>query len=87
VAHIVARYTVASYAEWRRMVDEHAATLPWHGVTRLEVFCSAHDPTDVLLIFEGDDVEQLRRTWDSGQLRQWRHEGGTLAEVLYLPAP
>ena len=87
MAHIAARYRVTSYEDWRRGVDEHAAALPWPGVTRLEVFRSAHDPSDVLIVFEGPDVEQLRTTWDSGQLRQWRHEGGTLAEVLYVPDP
>jgi hypothetical protein len=87
VARIVARYQVTSYAEWRRMVDECLPALRQRGISNVEVFHAAHGPSDVLLIFEGASVERLRATWDSGELRHWRHEGGALAEVLYVPDP
>jgi hypothetical protein len=87
VARIVARYEVTSYAEWRRVVDECLPALRQRGISNVEVFRAAQGSTDVLLIFEGASVERLRATWDSGELRQWRHEGGALAEVLYIPEP
>jgi hypothetical protein len=87
LAYVIGRYRVLSYPAWRRVFDENKASLRDHGVTGIHVFRNDLDPTTVLLLFEGDDAEQLRATWDSGVVRQWRHEAGSVEEEFFAEDP
>jgi hypothetical protein len=87
MAYILGRYRVLSYPGWRRVFDEKQALLHDLGFTSLHVFRNEREPDTVLLLFEGDDVEQLRATWDSGVVRAWRHEAGTLEEAFFSEDP
>jgi hypothetical protein len=87
VAYIIGRYRVLSYPEWRRVLDEKKALLRTHGVTDVHVFRNEREPDTVLLLFEGKDVKQLRATWDSGVVRNWRQEAGSLQEALFVEDP
>jgi hypothetical protein len=87
MAYIIGRYRVLSYLEWRRVFDEKKALLRDHGVTGIHVFRNEREPGTVLLLFEGNDVEQLQATWDSGVVREWRRDAGSLQEALFVEDP
>jgi hypothetical protein len=87
VAYVIGQYRVFSYSAWRRRVDERKASLRDDGVTGIRVFRNEQDPDTVLLLFEGDDVDQLRATWDSGAVREWRRGAGSMQEALFVEDP
>lgn len=87
MAYIIGHYRVQSYPGWRRVYDEKRPLLQEYGVLDAHVFCNDRDPTTVLVLLVGDDVGQLRAALDSGIVRAWRHEAGTLDEEFFVEAP
>ena len=87
MACIIGRFRVQSYAGWRRVFDDKKPLLRDYGVLDTHVFHNDRDPTSVLLLVEGNDVDQLRAALDCGVVRAWRHEAGTLDEEFFVEAP
>jgi hypothetical protein len=87
MAYILGRYRVPSYPAWRSVLEEKRLMLRDLGVTSLHVFRNERDPETVQLLFEGPNAEQLRTVWDSGAVREWRHDAGSLQEGLFVEDP
>src|SRR5216684_1104646 len=78
MAYIIGRYRVQSYPGWRRVYEEKRPLLRDYGVTDTHVFYNDRDPTSVLLLYVCNDSDHLRAALDSGVVRAWRHDAGTL---------
>jgi hypothetical protein len=84
---MIGRFRVQSFSEWRRVYEEKKPLLRDQGVTDSHVFSNDRDPTSVLLLVVGDDIDQLRAALDSGVVRAWRHDAGTLDEEFFAEVP
>ncbi len=68
-------------------MDEKKRLLRELGIADVHVFRNELEPSTVLLLFEGSDTAQLRAAWDSGVIRDWRQEAGSLQEALFVEDP
>jgi hypothetical protein len=83
--YIIGSYRVQDYAQWKRVFAEGAAWRQDRGVTSEQYFRNPQDRNNLVVLFEGEDVEELRYLWLSEEARQRRQRAGTLAETLYVP--
>ncbi len=87
MAYVLGGYRVLSYPAWRSVLDEKKPLLRDLGVTGIHVFRNERDPSIVLVLFEGDDAEQLQAAWGSGVLREWRQDAGSTQQALFVEDP
>jgi quinol monooxygenase YgiN len=64
------RHTVADFARWKVVYDEHDAMRKKFGCKKSEVFTNAHNPNDVLSVHQWDDKEQASKFMQSPDLKE-----------------
>jgi heme-degrading monooxygenase HmoA len=70
------RHTVADYAAWKSLFDEHGITRRANGSQGGRIFRSDDDPNEVLILLEWDDLERARLFADSDDLREAMERAG-----------
>ena len=77
MAYIIVRHTVADYARWKALFDADVANRQAGGSKGGQLFRSADDPNEVVMLFEWD-LEQARQFSQSKDLRAKMQEAGVL---------
>lgn len=74
------RHTVVDYRAWKPVFDEDGGTRRANGCGREQVFRSADDPNELVLLLEWDDLERARLYADSDDLRLALGRAGVIGE-------
>jgi hypothetical protein len=77
MAYIIVKHTVADYARWRLLFDADGANRQAGGSSGGQLFRSADDPNEVVMLFEWD-LEQARQFSQREDLRAKMQEAGVL---------
>ena len=87
--YLLVRHKVEDYARWRPIYDEHAATRKAGGASGSasgQVFRSAVNPNELVILLEWDDLEKARQFAQSEELRQTMQRAGVVdqPDVYFL---
>jgi heme-degrading monooxygenase HmoA len=74
--HILVRHKVQDYAKWRPVYEEHGAARKAAGCKGTQVFRSADDPGEIVILLEWDSIENARRFTQSQDLRDTMMRAG-----------
>ena len=77
VPYVIVKYKVADYARWKPIFDADGANRQAGGSKGGQLFRSADDPNEVVMLFEWD-LEQARQYSQSEELRAKMQEAGAL---------
>ena len=84
MAYVIVKHTVADYARWKSVFDADGASRQAGGSKGGQLFRSADDPNEVVMLFEWD-LEQARQFGQREELRLKMQEAGVLGPPeLYL---
>jgi heme-degrading monooxygenase HmoA len=74
--YVLVRHKVEDYAKWKPMFDDHGATRKASGFRGHHLFRDADDPSELVILFEVDDMEKARQFCQSEDLRQAMQRAG-----------
>ena len=77
MSYVIVKYKVADYARWKQIFDADGANRQAGGCKGGQLFRSADDPNEVVMLFEWD-LEQARQFSQSEELRAKMQEAGVL---------
>ena len=88
------RHKVEDFERWNLVFDEDAPTREASGSKGGYLFRNADDPNEVVILFEWDDLESVRRYGQTDELREKMQRAGVsdqpafyfLEEVEHLRA-
>ncbi len=84
--YILVRHKVQDYARWRPLYDEHGSPRKAVGCKGTQVFRSADDPNEIIILLEWDDLAKARRFTQSPDLRDTMQRAGVLGKPdIYFP--
>ena len=76
--YILVRHTVQDYAKWKTVYDEHGATRRANGSRGAQLFRSADNPNEMVILMEWDDLQKARQFAGSADLRQAMESAGVV---------
>jgi heme-degrading monooxygenase HmoA len=74
--YALVRHKVEDYARWKPIFVEDAANRQASGSMGGYLFRNADDPNELVILFEWDDLEKVRRFGQSDELRQKMQQAG-----------
>ena len=74
--YVLVRHKVQDYAKWKPIFDQRGATRQASGSQGGRLLRNAHDPNEVVVLFEWDDLEKARQFWSSADVRQTMQRAG-----------
>lgn len=74
--YALVRHKVEDYERWKPVFDEDAANREAGGSKGGYLFRNADDPNELLILFEWDELENVRRFGQSDELRQKMQRAG-----------
>ena len=77
MSYVIVKHKVADYARWKLIFDADGANRQAGGCKGGQLFRSADDPNEVVMLFEWD-LEQARQFSQSEELRAKMQEAGVL---------
>lgn len=77
MAYVIVRYTVTDYARWKALFDADGVNRHAGGSKGGQLFRSADDPNEVVMLFEWD-LDQARQLRQSEALGTKMQEAGVL---------
>ena len=83
--YVIVKYKVADYARWKPIFDADGANRQAGGSQGGQLFRSADDPNEVVILFEWD-LEQARQFSQREEVRAKMQEAGVLdpPEIYFL---
>ena len=85
MSYVIVKHKVVDYARWKPIFDADGANRQIGGSRGGQLFRSADDPNEVVMLFEWD-LEQARQYSQSEALRAKMREAGVLGspDVYFL---
>jgi heme-degrading monooxygenase HmoA len=77
MAYVMVKHTVADYARWKLVFDADGANRQARGSRGGQVFRSADDPNEVVILIEWD-LERARQFSQSEEFRAKMQDAGVL---------
>ena len=68
--YVLIRHKVTDFDSWQPIFDDHRRARESAGSTGGQIFQSAEDPTEVVVLLEWDSIEDARRFIHSKDLRE-----------------
>ena len=86
MTYLLVQHTVADYAKWKIMFDEHIATRKSFGSRGAQVMRSADNPNAVTVLMEWDSTQNAQKFADSDTLRKAMERAGvnSTPSILYF---
>ncbi|GAA4888256.1 hypothetical protein ACFPM3_18350 [Streptomyces coeruleoprunus] len=76
MAYLLIRQKFAEYTRWREAFDSLAQQRDALGLETVAVTTNTSDPSEAVVLFRFDDIEQLRKHFPSPELKEaWRRGG------------
>jgi hypothetical protein len=76
VPYTLVRHKVEDYARWKPVFDEDAANREASGSRGGYLFRNADDPNELLILFEWDELDNVRQFGQSEDLREKMQQAG-----------
>jgi hypothetical protein len=73
------RHTVADFAAWKKVFDEHEVTRKSFGAKKSEAFRNSDNGNEVIAIVEWDSKEQAKDFMEKSDLKSIMEHGGVLS--------
>ena len=85
ISYVIVKHTVADYGRWKTIFDADGANRQAAGSKGGQVFRSADDPNEVVMLFEWD-LEKARQFSQREEVRAKMREAGVLGspDVYFL---
>ena len=91
--YLLVRHKVEDYARWKPIFDEHGTTRQAAGSKGGQLWRSAEDPNELVLLLEWDDLDRARQFAESDDLREAMGRAGVtgrpdvhfLEEIVRVP--
>lgn len=74
--YALVRHKVEDYARWKPVFDDDAENREANGSMGGYLFRNADDPNELVILFEWDELENVRRFGRSEELREKMQEAG-----------
>jgi heme-degrading monooxygenase HmoA len=78
--HLIVRHKVQDYAQWKPVFDEHGSTRRASSSRGGQVFRSADDPHEVIVVLEWSDLESARQFVNSEDLKKAMARAGVAGQ-------
>ena len=80
------RVKVEDYAKWRPVAEGMSSFRASRGSKGARVFQNVDDPNEVVLLFEWDDLDVARQTFQSDEAREAMRRAGVIppANMVFL---
>ena len=83
--YAISRARVTDRALWERVWEESAPHRTGGEIRSIQVFRNPVDPTEIVLLWEVDDLAVLRERFQSEPALQAARECGATERVMYFP--
>ena len=77
-AYVLGRCKVTDFAKWKPHHDAHLPARQKAGLKDLHLLRNADDPTEVILLFEADNLQKAREFAASADLLERMQEAGVI---------
>jgi quinol monooxygenase YgiN len=78
--YVQVRHTVADYAQWRVVFDNHEPTRRSFGATGTkQVYRDLEDPNSITMVLEWDSAENAHRFLQDPSLKEAMQAGGVIS--------
>jgi heme-degrading monooxygenase HmoA len=86
MAQLFVQHKVADYSKWRKIFDDMTATRTSYGMSAQQVFHSAADPNEIVILTHWPSVEKAQAYAQSPEIKTAMQNGGVLSQpnVLFL---
>ena len=79
--YLLVRHKVADYAKWKAVFDAGIALRRVGGEKSYRIFRTAEDPSDLLMLFEWEDLDKARQFINSPVLKIGMERSGVMEEL------
>ena len=76
MTHMIVKHHVADYAKWQEGFDKDRGIRKSNGSLGGQVFQSSSDPSEVFVLLEWDNIENLERFTQSAELKERMKKAG-----------
>lgn len=76
MSYMLVRDKVKGYAKWQPVFDENGATRKTSGSKGGHLFRNADDPSELIILFEWDDLKNARQLAQSEELKKAMERAG-----------
>ena len=76
--YMLVRHKVRDFSEWKRGYDTHLPRRAEAGLTEKHLLRGAHDPNEVILLFEARDLNRAKAFAESVDLRETMQKVGVV---------
>ena len=76
MTYLLGRSPVEDFAEWKSTFDGNESYRAEHGERGYQVFQTANDPDEIVVLFEWDENEDPRAFFESDEMRETMAEAG-----------
>ncbi len=85
---IIVRHRVKDFTAWRTVFDGHRPVQAAAGLSNPQVFRSADDPSEVVILFDTDDIGRAKQFVGSPDLRWTMATAGVIdkPDIYFLEA-
>jgi hypothetical protein len=77
-SYMLVRHKVKNFADWKRGYDAHLPKRTEAGLTEKHLLRGAHDPNEVVLLFEARDLARAKALAESPDLRDTMQKVGVM---------
>jgi heme-degrading monooxygenase HmoA len=86
MSYVVIRHKVKDYKKWKAAFDAHASTRKAQGCKGGQLLKSREKPSEVVIVFEWDNLDKARAFTQSDDLRKTMESAGVIGEpeVFFL---
>ena len=77
-SYMLIRHKVRDFSEWKRGYDAHLPKRVEAGLTEKYLLRGAHDPNEVILLFETQDLNRAKAFAESADLRETMQKVGVV---------
>jgi hypothetical protein len=72
--YVLVRHKVADFSKWKPVYDAHLPVRQAAGATELYLLRNIDDPSEVIILFETEDLQKARELVASDDLRERMQE-------------
>ncbi len=76
--YLLARHKVADFSKWKPVFDAHLPARRKAGANETHLLRNIDDPSEVIILFEIEDLKKARELVASDDLRERMQEGGVI---------
>jgi hypothetical protein len=76
VPYLLVRHQVQDYERWKPLFDEHGLTRKANGSMGGQLFRSADNPNEIVMLIEVEELDRARQFAQSDDLRQAMQQAG-----------